>query len=172
MITLLKFLKQESSYSFRFLLFLFLLICFSFTVGYSQKGLQLEKYINEGGKENTGFLESLIFDNVPSILVKESNIQIVGEGFPQKLTTDINSISVLNTENSIFRTVKILQINLGNESEKSALRIKMENLKSFSNLAYIFINSDIPLTSEEVDLMVSGFEEGDIILLYQFNSNF
>jgi hypothetical protein len=113
-----------------------------------------------------------VYDNLPTIIIKDANIQTVGEGFPQNITVDVHSFSLLKSENEIFRTVKLLQINIRSISEKSALRINLQDLKSFSNLAYIFINSEIPLTSEEVEFMVSGFEEGDIILLYQVNSNF
>jgi hypothetical protein len=149
-----------------------LLVFLPLTESYSQKAHSLEEYVNVEGEKNSEFLLHLVFDNIPTIIIKDSNIQTVGEGFPQKLSLDINSISALGLENNIFRTVKLLQINLGNESEKSALRINLEKLNSFSNIAYILIHSDIPLTSEEVEKMFTGFQEGDIVLLYQVNSNF
>jgi hypothetical protein len=165
--------KKENCNSFNFLSSLLIVIfCFSFTESYSQKATSLDQYIKEEGDNNTGFLKSLVFDNVPTIIIKDSKTQIVGEEFSQKVSTDISSIPTLGSENNNFRTIKLLQVNLGNDSEKSALRITPENLKGFSNLAYIFINSDIPLTSVEVERMVTGFEEGDVILLYQVNSNF
>lgn len=142
------------------------------TEGYAQKAILFDDFVKEAGEKNTEYLKKLVFDHVPTIFIKDSNIKILGEGFPQKVAVDFNSIAALKPENDIFRTVKLLQINLGSTSEKSALRINQEDLKSFSNLVYIFINSEIALTQAEADLMVSGFEEGDIILLYQVSSNF
>lgn len=165
--------KKEKRNRFPFLLSLFfVLFCLSLTESYAQKAFLIDEYIIGEGEKNTDFLKSLVYDNVPSIIIKDSNVQIVGEGFPQKVTVDTNSFWALTSENEIFRTVKLLQINLDSAAEKSALRINLGNLKSFSNLAYIFINSKIALTSEEVQMMVSGFDEGDFILLYQVNSNF
>lgn len=173
MMTFLTFPSKENRSGFPFLLSLIIgFICFSFTEGYSQKASLFEEFVKAEGEKNTDFLRSLVNDNVPTILIKDSAIQFGGEGFPQKVSTDVKSISTLESENNIFRTVKLLQINLGSDSEKSALRINLENLKGFSNLAYIFINSEIPLTAEEVGIMVTGFEEGDVILLYRVNSNF
>jgi hypothetical protein len=165
--------KKENCNSSSFLFSLIIVfVCFSFTESYSQKASSLEEYLKEEGEKNTDFLRNIVFDNVTTIIIADSKTQIVGEGFPQKVSTDINSIPTLGSGNNIFRTVKLLQINLGIDSEKSALRINPENLKGFSNLAFILINSEIPLTSEDVESMVTGIEEGDIVLLYQVNSNF
>lgn len=171
--TLITLAKKENHNSLPFLLSLFFfLFGLSLSEVYAQKALLIDDLVKEEGEQNTEYIKSLVYDNLPTIIIKDSNIQTVGEGFPQKVTVDVHSFSLLKSENDIFRTVKLLQINLGNNSEKSALRINLEDLKSFSNLGYIFITSEIPLTSEEVELMVRGFEEDDIILLYQVNSNF
>jgi len=156
----------------RQLFLVLMLFISSFSQVYSQKAITLEEFLKQEGENNTVLIKSLVYDNVPTVILKGSKIQIIGESFPQKVSADISSLSLLKSENNIFRTAKLLQINLGIESEKSVLRINLEELKSFSNLVYIFINSEIPLTSQEVDMMVTGFEEGDVILLYQVNSNF
>ncbi len=171
--TLITLAKKENRNSLPFLLTLsFILFGLCLSEGYAQKAFLLDEFVKEAGEKNTDYLKTLVFDHVPSIIIKDSNIKIVGEGFPQKVSVDFRSIAALESENDIFRTVKLLQINLGSTSEKSALRINLEDLKSFSNIAYIFINSEIPMTQAEAEMMVTGFEEGDIILLYQVNSNF
>jgi len=171
--TLITLAKKENRNSLPFLLTLsFIMFGLSLSEGYAQKAFILDEFLKESGEKNTDYLKNLVYDNIPTIIIKDSNIKIVGEGFPQKVSVDFSSIAALELENDIFRTVKLLQINLGSTSEKSALRINLEDLKSFSNIAYIFINSEIPLTQAEAEMMVTGFEEGDIILLYQVNSNF
>ncbi|MCH6233971.1 hypothetical protein [Cognataquiflexum rubidum] len=172
MMTLITLAKKENRNSLPFLLSLVLFLFGPLTEGYTQKAYLIDEFVKEAGEKNTDYLKNLVYDNVTTIVIKDSNIKMVGEGFPQKVSVDINSIATLKSENDIFRTVKLLQINLGSTSEKSALRINLEDLKSFSNIAYIFINSEIPLTQAEAEMMVTGFEEGDIILLYQVNSNF
>jgi hypothetical protein len=173
MITLLITPKKENRSNIPLVLFLvFALFLFPFTGNYAQKALLLEEFLEKEGENNTELVRSLIYDNGPAVLLKDSKIQILGDGFPQKISTEIGSFPTLKSGNDIFRTIKLLQVNLSSNSEKSALRLNMEELKGFSNLAYVFINSEIPLTSEEVEMMVTGFEEGDLILLFQVNSNF
>ncbi|MCH6200130.1 hypothetical protein MMU07_11090 [Aquiflexum sp. LQ15W] len=162
--------KNESRNS---VLFLVLILFFSsFSQIKAQKSLSLEEFINQEGENNTVFIKNLVFENIPTVLLKDSKIQTLGEGFPQKVSSDISSLELLKSENNIFRTVKILQINLGSEAEKSALKINLSELKGFSNLVYIFINSETSLSPDEVDRMVSGYEDGDVIVLFQVNTNF
>jgi hypothetical protein len=154
------------------LFLVFTLFLLSFTQIHAQKAILLEEFMKQEGENNTDLLKSLVYDNVPTVILTDSKTQLVGEGFPQKVSSNTNSLSSLKSENNIFRTVKLLQINLNNETEKSALRINISELEGFSNLVYILINSEVPLTSEEVENMVNGNEEGDVILLFQINSNF
>lgn len=168
--TLLNPLRKENHSRALFLVCLFFVS--SFSQIHAQKAFLLQEFLEQEGENNSELLKSLVFNNITTINLKDSTPQIIGEGFPQKVSTDINSFSILKSENNIFRTVKLIAINLDAETTKSAIWLNLKELKSFSNLAYVLINSDIPLTSEEVDIMVTGFEESDVILLYQINSNF
>jgi len=117
-------------------------------------------------------LKSLVFDNVPTIFFKEQTVVYDDKPYPQRLISDINSIGLLKSSGKEIRTIKILQIELAQNLEKSLLRLKTEDLSNLNNLSYLLIKSPFPISKEEVSLMFSGFVEGDIILLYQVNSSF
>jgi hypothetical protein len=117
-------------------------------------------------------LKSLIFDNVPTIFLINRNIQDENEKFPQRLISDVNSLYLLEGENERIRSVKLLQIDIYQNQENSSVRLNPEKLAGLNNLTHVFIKSNFALTKEEVNQMVSGFNKGDLILLYQVNTNF
>lgn len=152
------------------LIFIFSLILLSFSQLKAQNPVLLEKYLLEEGMENTAYLQSLVYDNIPSIVISRDGIREVKAGFPQRATVDASALKSVSGANDIFRTVKLLQINIANEQEKSSLRLRPELLNNFFNLYYILINSSVPLSQAEVSAMVSGFEEGQYIILFSINS--
>ena len=152
------------------LIFIFALILISFSHLKAQSPVLLEKYILDEGMENTEYLQSLVYDNIPSILISSDGVKEVKPGLPQRATVDAFSLRSVSAADDIFRTVKLLQINITNEQDKSSLRITPELLKNFFNLYYVLINSSVPLSQAEVSAMVSGFEEGQYIILFSVNS--
>lgn len=135
----------------------------------AQSPILLEKYILDEGEENTEYLQTLLYDNVPAILISREGIQDVRSGYPQRAIVDASDLnSVSNSEDS-FRTVKLLQINLTKEEDKSSIRLSPELLNGFFNLYYVFIHSIVPLTQAEVDAMTGGFDEGQLVFLFSVN---
>ncbi|WP_194973600.1 hypothetical protein [Aquiflexum lacus] len=149
---------------------IFGVLFFSLTKLQAQSPILLEKYILDEGMENTEYLQTLLYDNVPAILIRSGGIQEVRSGFPQRASVDASDLGSVANSEDIFRTVKLLQVNLTKEQDKSGLRLNPDMLKNFFNLYYVLINSTIPLTQEEVSAMVSGFEEGQYIFLFTVNS--
>lgn len=143
---------------------------FSLTELQAQNPMLLEKYIIDEGMENTEYLQTLLYDNVPAILINSEGIQEVRSGYPQRVTIEAPYIGTVSNTDDIFRTVKLLQINLTREQDKTSIRLNPELLKNFFNLYYVLINSTIPLTQEEVSAMTSGFEEGQYVFLFTVNS--
>jgi hypothetical protein len=117
-------------------------------------------------------LKSLIFDNVPTIFFVNQKIEDSNENFPQRLVSDANSIGMLTRDEEKIRTVKLLQININQTQEKSAVKLSTRNLGGFKNLTHIFIKSIFPLSKEDLTQMVSGYTNPDVIIVYQINSNF
>ncbi|WP_373523292.1 hypothetical protein [Aquiflexum sp.] len=152
------------------LMLICLVLGFSLTKLHAQNPILLEKYIIDEGIENSEYLQTLLYDNVPAILISSEGIQEVRSGYPQRATLDASSLGSVSNAYELFRTVKLLQVNLTKEQDKSALRLNPELLKNFFNLNYVLINSTIPLTQAEVSSMVSGFEEGQYVILFTVNS--
>jgi hypothetical protein len=117
-------------------------------------------------------LYTLAFENVSTVFFKQGQSQNDDVNIPQRLISDVASLTSRDFQNGNWRTVKLLQIDLTQSQDKSLVRLSPLKLKAFSNLTYILIKSNFPLNKEEVSQMLSGYSEGDLILLYQINSNF
>lgn len=152
------------------LMLICLVFAFSLTNLQAQSPILLEKYILDEGMENTEYLQTLLYDNVPAILISNEGIQEVRSGYPQRASLDASYLGSIANTDDLFRTVKLLQVNLTKEQDKSALRLNPEVLKNFFNLNYVLINSTVPLTQAEVSSMVTGFEEGQYVILFTVNS--
>ncbi|WP_373493597.1 hypothetical protein [Aquiflexum sp.] len=152
------------------LMFICAVLGLSLTKLQAQNPILLEKYLLEEGMENTEYLQTLLYDNVPAIVISGEGIQEVRSGYPQRATIDASQIGSVSNPDDLFRTVKLLQVNLTKEQDKAALRLNPELLRNFFNLYYVLINSTVPLTQAEVSSIVSGFEEGQYIFLFTVNS--
>ena len=152
----------------------FMLIClvlfFSWTKLQAQGPILLEKYLIDEGAENTEYLQTLLYDNVPAILISSEGIQEVRSGYPQRASVDAPQLGSISNGDDLFRTVKLLQINLNRSQDKSAIQLTPDLLGNFFNLNYVLINSTVPLTQSEVAAMFTGFEEGQYVILFTINS--
>lgn len=165
-------LADRKIYNRLFLRLMFICVVFghSLTKLQAQNPSLLEKYIIEEGMENTEYLQALLYDNVPAVIISGEGIQKVRTGYPQRATLDASYLGSVSNPDDLFRSVKLLQVNLTKEQDKSALRLNPEQLNNFFNLYYVLINSAVPLTQEEASSMISGFEEGQYIFLFTVNS--
>lgn len=148
---------------------IFLLSFFIATHAEAQTAKTVEAYFTEDDSEN---LKKLIYEHVPTLFIQNNEILFPDKGFPQKLICDANSIKMLEIENPGFRTIKLLQIEIKTTDQKSRINLSPAILKFFPNLSKILISSTVPLTSQEVSQMVNGYQEGDIVLLYQIQRDF
>lgn len=138
---------------------------------FAQDAIELGKFLEEKSN-NAEVVKGFVFDNVPAVSWKQGLLAADAPQNAQKLITDVTSLSNVKAEISQNRSVKFLQINLENTGEKGQVRLNPDNLGSFINLQYVFIQSQVALSPAEVNAMFTGYEEGDIVLLYQVVSNF
>lgn len=138
---------------------------------FAQEAIELGKFLDEKS-DNSEIVRAFVFDNVPAVSWKQGVAATDTPKNTQKLVTDVASLSIVKAESSQNRSVKFLQINIENIGEKGQVRLNPNTLASFVNLQYVFIQSQVDLTAAEVSSMVSGYEDGDIILLFQVVSNF
>lgn len=148
---------------------IFILTFFIASPTEAQTAMTVEEYLTE---EDSGNFKKLIYENVPTLFIQNNEILFSDKGFPQKLICDPNSIKMLEIENPGYRTIKLLQIEIKTTDQKSRINLSPEILKFFPNLSKVLISSAVPLTSQEVSLMVNGYQEGDIVLLYQTQRDF
>ncbi|GAB2629433.1 hypothetical protein [Belliella aquatica] len=133
----------------------------------AQQVKELQSYMAEEniGKEDR--LYKMIYGATPTIVIANNTKVNPKEAYPQKVDIDGSSLRFLNEKDPLFRTVKMIQIHITNSSQFASISLGTSLFESFSNLEYIFILSDVALTSQEVLRMSAGFENTDILIFYQ-----
>lgn len=144
----------------------------SSSTGASETSYDLNSQNESESDFDLELIKSMIQDNIPTIFLSGSDLKDENEKNPVRLITDANSLSMLENQNPRFRSIKFLQVDINQVRDKSLVILDSEKLKAFSNLSFVFIKSNIPLSKEEVNLMLKGYDQGDVVLLYQVNSNF
>lgn len=138
---------------------------------FAQEAVELEKFLDEKS-DNSEIVKAFVFGNMPAVSWKKGLAAADAPQSAQKLITDVASLTNVQVEGAQNRSVKFLQVNLENAAEKGQVRLNPNVLGSFVNLQYVFIQSQVNLTPAEVSAMVTGYEDGDIVLLFQVVSNF
>lgn len=138
---------------------------------YGQEAVKLEKFLEEKSN-NKEVVRGFVFENIPAVSWKEGALVTEPAQTAQKLITDVVSLSQVTDDSPQNRSVKFLQINIENGAEKGRVRLTPRDLASFVNLQYVFIQSQVALTASEASAMVSGYEDGDIVLLFKVISNY
>lgn len=136
----------------------------------AQSGIQERRYILGHPEEELPALSYLLFDNVPTLFISNSEITL-SEEHAQKLICDAGSLALLHQPNEAFRTVKLLQIRVETAEDLAKVKLNAEQLGHFKNLSFVVINSQVNLNPDSLSGMLEGFEEGDISFLYQVTAS-
>lgn len=136
----------------------------------AQDYFELDQFVRDEGIGQEDRLYKLFLGHEHKILISNRQKSYPDSDFPQILEVDANSISELAIGDPKFRTIKLVSIRLDGESSKSKIRITPQVLKAFPTVQYILITSDVPVTESEVRTMVSGFQAGIMIVLFQVSS--
>lgn len=146
---------------------LFILIGFNTILSYGQQAIPLQDFIEQTDKGSSKKIIGLLTEGSSSLTLNKKNIIADEDPYPQTLTTDFASLTLLKEPNAKFRSVKGIEIKISQVAEIGQLKLDPEALSQFPNLSYVLITSEVPLEVAQVDQMVVGFEPGDIVLLYQ-----
>lgn len=137
---------------------------------FCQEVKEAEVYFSQNGVTSEDRLFQLVYGQLPTISVIGGQKTYPLEKHPQKIFTDVKSLNQLFAEDQKYRTVKMIQVHIKSDSEKSSMKLKKEMLKDFINLESILIQSDVPITHSDISQMISGLEDKEILVLYQFLS--
>lgn len=146
------------------------LLIFTFGSLHAQEIYTVESYFQENEIGSEDQLYKLMYGGVPAITITSSSVIYPTAKYPQIVTVSARSLAQLKSADPEFRTVKLINISVEEESQKSQLRITPHTLEGFLNLQFILINSSVPLTEVEVRSMLSGFEESSLIVLYRYST--
>jgi hypothetical protein len=147
-----------------------LVFCFLPKDLFSQEINEIELYFSQNKISSENRLYQLVYEQAPTISVIDSQKTYPVEKYPQKLFLDVISLNQLFVEDQKYRTVKIIQLHIKSDLEKSSIKLEKEMLKDFINLECILIQSDIQITHSEISKMVLDLDDKEILILYQFLS--
>jgi hypothetical protein len=137
------------------------------SMAFAQEALPVDEYLNRLTSPSALIAKQILYENTAALFIESGVIQENSNAFPQKLVTDASSLLLLESEDARYKSVKVLEIKISQESDKNKIRLDTNKLRRFTNLAYVLITSEIEITTNEVTGMLTGFDPGDIILIYK-----
>lgn len=153
--------------------FCLLIFVFSMQMGISHEAksqgvLQLDQFLNSADGDMKNVYRDLFFGNQPTIYLSEGgSIEYPESEYAQMVRATPSNMAQLTAENEQFRTVKVLQIKIEEDSQINTVRLRGDQLGSFKNLLVILVISEVPMSASQVSAMFSGFEDSTVTILYQ-----
>lgn len=99
----------------------------------------------------TSYPEDLLYDLEPSVYIKNNQIIEVTEGQAPKVVKlkDINSFSILSSDNDLFKRVEMITINI--KSASDLMRpFNVDNIRGFGSLKYIYLKCESSVTESQI----------------------
>ena len=106
---------------------------------------------------STQKIEDLVFKSQSAVYLTNGTIKTYGE-YPTCIYTDAPSLSGIGEPSILKGNIEIINIKLNNRSD---LNYKVDLLKfsTFSNLKFIYFNSNFNITEQEIARMIVNYSE-------------
>jgi len=104
---------------------------------------------------NSQYIENLVFGVHPSIYLNSGIEKIYGDK-PVKLFTDISSLGVIPSSNSLKDDIEIVVINIKNTNDLNS-KIDLAIFSNFKTLKYIFIISSTNTSEQNIANMFINY---------------
>lgn len=132
----------------------------------AQQIKELRAFFSEQNINSEDRIYQMVYGLVPTIVISNNQKSYSGELEPQKLEIEAKSLSAINDGDKNYGKVKMIQIHITEQSEKSSVSLSPSVLNTFPELEFVYILSDVLITTEEVSRMVSGLVNTNILVLY------
>ncbi|MFD2551057.1 hypothetical protein ACFSQP_04435 [Bizionia sediminis] len=136
-------MKNRLNATLKIALAVFTLSLFFSASGFAQNNITRiydDNYNGNTSRSSVSFPDGLLHGKNPTIYVEENRIiNVTGDERPTVLKfLDANSFRVAETNNSLFREVKVITITLSRPSELNT-RFDVSRINGFSSLQYIYV---------------------------------
>jgi hypothetical protein len=105
---------------------------------YSVQSQEYFSLLNSLNPTEAQALQTLVEGINPMLLITDNTVQSVGTGSALVAKCEITSLSKLYENNPLYNTVKLIRIDIFDESDLSNI-IKVSDIKGFNSLQYILI---------------------------------
>ena len=118
-------------------------------------------------KSDTENLNKLLKNLQTTVYLESGNLKTFGEGKPSYLKTDAASISKLNTAQTSYANIELMEISLSKKGEENQVKLNADFVANFPKLKYLLIRSEYQLSAISFESIVSNFKNSNIVLLYE-----
>lgn len=139
----------------------------SFAQDASLRIVDLDEFLQEEEIGPEHRIAKMIREQLPTIIFSGGQEFFPTDQLPQVVHVNASDIGKINTGDARFRTVKMLNIYISSNAEKSSIRLNESLFSAFMNLEFVFINAAVDLSQSEVASMVSGLVNTELTILFK-----
>lgn len=145
----------------------FILIFCSVFFLHAQQIKEVDDFFKENGIGNEDQLYKLVYGAVPTIFISNNSKVNSSESSPLKLSVDASSVVALNDFDESYGTVKIIKIKISDASQLASFSLQPSFFKGFTNLNYLYILSEVPMSLQDVSRISSALADTGFMIFYK-----
>ncbi|MBY5951997.1 hypothetical protein KUV23_13485 [Algoriphagus marincola] len=149
-------------------LLLLMLSFFTISSANAQNISELNQFLGSQEAEQLGIDNGYLFGSQPTIHITRTRIILPEEGIPSKAEISMSAMNRLSEAGDALQNAEILQVKISSEDQKSG-SIPASVLDQMPSLKVIFILSEAPISSSEVQSMVSSIQNPAVKILYLYS---
>ncbi len=166
----LKVCKSETFFKNYVLLLLNLVFVYSLSINnaFAQKNvLSAQETINNLEKTKAQRLQAYMQDLQTTLYAEDGKINIIGDGSPTYIKTDIATIKSLTVSNPKYSTVEFMEVRLKNKGDEGNLALDASVFKNFPNLKHLLIRAEYNIDKQKLEALFSYAKKYGIIPMYE-----
>ena len=102
-------------------------------------------------------IEDLVFKSQSAVYLSSGVVKTYGD-YPTCLYTDAQSLSGIGDPSILKNNIEIINITLKNRSDLN-YKVDLMQFSAFSNLKFIYFNSDFTITEQEIANMIVNYSD-------------
>jgi hypothetical protein len=166
----LKVCKSETFFKSYVLLLLSLVFVYFLSTNnsFAQKNVfSAQEIINSLEKTKAERLQAYMQDLQTTVYAEDGKINIIGDGAPTYIKTDIATIKSLAVSNPKFSTVEFMEVRLKNKGDESNLTLDANVFKNFPNLRHLLVRAEYNIDKQKLEALFSYTEKYGILPMYE-----
>jgi hypothetical protein len=144
---------------------MFLLISFNLKSQEVSKDVRIESFSEMLSKAGKSDLQSLYYDNQPSLLLKaEKTILTSEKSAPKVLEVNVSNLHLLNDKNFNLSSIELIRV-IYNQADATSM-LDLSKIRALKALKAIVFQCDFNCSSKEIEALIKSTTKIDASIYY------